>query len=123
MTAREYKSTMSVINSIRSQLAPIHPEGYPFVGVAALASLVLLWLWPSLGWLAVCVFIVWALPNTYQLFARFNPTLPLPAKLGDAPADFLAWRVNAASAMALGSLFAGCILAINRFSPFLYFRF
>jgi D-alanyl-lipoteichoic acid acyltransferase DltB (MBOAT superfamily) len=77
----------------------------------------------SLGWLAVCVFIVWALPNTYQLFARFNPTLPLPAKLGDAPADFLAWRVNAASAMALGSLFAGCILAINRFSPFLYFRF
>jgi phosphatidylserine decarboxylase len=44
---------MSVFNSIRSQLAPIHPEGYPFVGVAALASLVLLWLWPSLGWLAV----------------------------------------------------------------------
>jgi phosphatidylserine decarboxylase len=44
---------MSVLNSIRSQLAPIHPEGYPFVGVAALASLVLLWLWPSLGWLAV----------------------------------------------------------------------
>ena len=44
---------MSVLNSIRSQLAPIHPEGYPFVGVAALATLVLLWLWPSLGWLAV----------------------------------------------------------------------
>jgi len=44
---------MSVLNSIRSQLAPIHPEGYPFVAVAALASLVLLWLWPSLGWLAV----------------------------------------------------------------------
>jgi phosphatidylserine decarboxylase len=44
---------MSVLNSIRSQLAPIHPEGYPFVGVAVLASLVLLWLWPSLGWLAV----------------------------------------------------------------------
>jgi phosphatidylserine decarboxylase len=44
---------MSVLNSIRSQLAPIHPEGYPFVGVAALASLVLLWMWPSLGWLAV----------------------------------------------------------------------
>jgi phosphatidylserine decarboxylase len=44
---------MSVLNSIRSQLAPIHPEGYPFVAVAALASVVLLWLWPSLGWLAV----------------------------------------------------------------------
>ena len=44
---------MSVLNSIRSQLAPIHPEGYPFVGVAVLATVVLLWLWPSLGWLAV----------------------------------------------------------------------
>jgi phosphatidylserine decarboxylase len=43
---------MSVIDSIRKQLAPIHPEGYPFVGGFALASIVLLWLWPPLGWLA-----------------------------------------------------------------------
>ncbi len=42
---------MSVINSIRSQLAPIHPEGYPFIGGFAFASLVLFWLWPPLGWL------------------------------------------------------------------------
>ena len=42
---------MSVINSIRSQLAPIHPEGYPFVGGFAFASIVLFWLWPPLGWL------------------------------------------------------------------------
>ena len=44
---------MSVINSIRSQLAPIHPEGYPFVGGFALVSLILIWLWPPLGWLGV----------------------------------------------------------------------
>jgi phosphatidylserine decarboxylase len=43
---------MSVIDSIRNQLAPIHPEGYPFVGGFALVSIVLLWLWPPLGWLA-----------------------------------------------------------------------
>src|SRR5207253_315931 len=42
---------MSVINSIRSQLAPIHPEGYPFIGGFALASLILFWLFPPLGWL------------------------------------------------------------------------
>jgi phosphatidylserine decarboxylase len=42
---------MSVINSIRSQFSPIHPEGYPFVGGFALVSLVLFWLWPPLGWL------------------------------------------------------------------------
>jgi len=43
---------MSVLDSIRKQLAPIHPEGYPFVGGFAFVSLVLLWLWPPLGWLA-----------------------------------------------------------------------
>jgi phosphatidylserine decarboxylase len=42
---------MSVVNSIRGQLAPIHPEGYPFVGGFALASLILFWLWTPLGWL------------------------------------------------------------------------
>jgi phosphatidylserine decarboxylase len=43
---------MSIVNSIRSQLAPVHPEGYPFIGGLALVSLVLFWLWSPLGWLA-----------------------------------------------------------------------
>ena len=42
---------MSVLKSIRAQLVPLHPEGYPFVGGFALASLVLFWLWSPLGWL------------------------------------------------------------------------
>ncbi|MEA2927733.1 MAG: phosphatidylserine decarboxylase [Hyphomicrobiales bacterium] len=42
---------MSVIGSIRSQLAPIHPEGYPFIGGFALLSLVLFLVWTPLGWL------------------------------------------------------------------------
>jgi phosphatidylserine decarboxylase len=42
---------MSVVSSIRSQLAPIHPEGYPFIGGFALASLFLFWLWSPLGWI------------------------------------------------------------------------
>jgi phosphatidylserine decarboxylase len=43
---------MSIPASIRAQLVPIHPEGYPYVGGAALISLILFWLWPPLGWLA-----------------------------------------------------------------------
>jgi phosphatidylserine decarboxylase len=43
---------MSVIDSIKKQLVPIHPEGYPFVGGFAFVSIVLLWVWPPLGWLA-----------------------------------------------------------------------
>jgi phosphatidylserine decarboxylase len=42
---------MSVIDSIRAQLSPIHPQGYTFIGGFALASLVLFWLWTPLGWL------------------------------------------------------------------------
>jgi phosphatidylserine decarboxylase len=43
---------MSVLASIRSQLAPVHREGMPFIGMFALASLFLFWLWSPLGWLA-----------------------------------------------------------------------
>ena len=43
---------MSVLATIRSQLAPIHREGMPFIGMFALASLFLFWLWSPLGWLA-----------------------------------------------------------------------
>jgi phosphatidylserine decarboxylase len=43
---------MSFIDSIHKQLAPVHPEGYPFVGASAVAALILFWLWTPLGWLA-----------------------------------------------------------------------
>lgn len=44
---------MSIVNSIRSQLAPIHSQGYPFIGGFAFVSLILFWLWTPLGWLGV----------------------------------------------------------------------
>jgi phosphatidylserine decarboxylase len=46
---------MSVINSIRSQLAPIHGEGYPFIGGFALLSLVLFVVWSPLGWIGTAM--------------------------------------------------------------------
>src|SRR4051812_3798907 len=42
---------MSIINSVRSQLAPIHPQGYPFIGGFVLASLILFFVWTPLGWI------------------------------------------------------------------------
>jgi phosphatidylserine decarboxylase len=44
---------MSLAASIRQQLTPIYPEGYPFIGGFALATLVLFWLWPPLGWIGL----------------------------------------------------------------------
>src|ERR1700710_2609749 len=42
---------MSIANSIRAQIPPVPPEGYPFIGGFALASLILVWIWTPLGWI------------------------------------------------------------------------
>ena len=41
---------MSLIDSVRKQIVPIHPEGYPFIAVFAVGALILHWLWAPLGW-------------------------------------------------------------------------
>ena len=37
---------MSVLASIRSQLAPVHREGLPFIGIFAVVTLLAFWVWP-----------------------------------------------------------------------------
>jgi phosphatidylserine decarboxylase len=73
---------MSISDSIRRQIPPIHPEGYPFIGGFALASLVLFWIWSPLGWIATVV-TVWC-----ALFFR-DPVRVTPVREGlvVAPAD------------------------------------
>jgi phosphatidylserine decarboxylase len=44
---------MSLIDSIKKDLAPIHPAGYPFIGLFALAAILLFWLAKPLGWIGV----------------------------------------------------------------------
>lgn len=89
---------MSIIHSIRSQLSPIHPEGYPFVGGFALVSLVLFWLWSPLGWLGT-VATLWC-----AYFFR-DPARVTPVRDGIvvAPADGLVSQVaNAVPPQELG---------------------
>ncbi|TAK49829.1 MAG: phosphatidylserine decarboxylase [Xanthobacteraceae bacterium] len=73
---------MSILNSIRAQVPPIHPEGYPFIGAFALASLILFWIWTPLGWIAT-VLTVWC-----ALFFR-DPRRVTPVRDGlvISPAD------------------------------------
>src|SRR6202040_2947987 len=73
---------MSIVNSIRSQLVPIHREGYPFIGTFALVSLILFLVWAPLGWIGT-VLTIWC-----ALFFR-DPVRVTPVGEGlvVAPAD------------------------------------
>jgi phosphatidylserine decarboxylase len=73
---------MSIIASIRGQLVPVHREGLPFIGMFALVSLILFWLWSPLGWIGT-VMTIWC-----ALFFR-DPDRVTPTREGlvVAPAD------------------------------------
>jgi phosphatidylserine decarboxylase len=73
---------MSNADSVRGQIPPIHPEGYPFIGAFALASLILFWIWSPLGWIG-CLLTLWC-----ALFFR-DPKRVTPQGEGIvvAPAD------------------------------------
>jgi phosphatidylserine decarboxylase len=73
---------MSIVASIRSQIAPVHPEGYPFIGAFVVGSLVLMWLWSPLGWIGF-ILTAWCV-----YFFRDPPRVtPLRDGLVIAPAD------------------------------------
>jgi D-alanyl-lipoteichoic acid acyltransferase DltB (MBOAT superfamily) len=82
---------------------------------------------------ALLFFIVWALPNTQQLVARFSPVfdngspdrardLPLVAKIRSVR-WLVEWRPNVSSAMLVGALAAVACLNLHHVSEFLYFEF
>jgi phosphatidylserine decarboxylase len=78
---------MSIANSIRAQIPPIHPQGYPFIGAFALVSLVLFWLaWTPLGWIGTALTIWCALvaPADGRISMIAQATPPAELGLGDA---------------------------------------
>jgi phosphatidylserine decarboxylase len=80
---------MSVLASIRSQLAPVHREGVPFVGVFAVVTLLAFWLWSPLGWLAA-IATVWC-----AYFFRDPPRVtPIRDGIVVSPADGRVSRVT-----------------------------
>lgn len=79
---------MSVVASIRSQLVPIHREGYPFIAIGAVTTLVLFWLWQPLGWIALL------LTGWCAYFFRDPPRVtPMRDGLVVSPADGTISRV------------------------------
>jgi phosphatidylserine decarboxylase len=73
---------MSVLASIRSQMVPIHREGYPFIGAFAALALVLFFLWSPLGWIG-------AILTAWCAYFFRDPVRVTPSRDGlvVAPAD------------------------------------
>jgi phosphatidylserine decarboxylase len=73
---------MSIVDSIRGQVPSIHPEGYPFIGGFALASLIFFLIWTPLGWIGTLLTVWCAL-----FFRDPKRVTPLREGLVVAPAD------------------------------------
>jgi phosphatidylserine decarboxylase len=82
---------MSVLASVRSQLVPIHREGYPFIIAFVILALILFVIWQPLGWIAAML-AAWC---TY--FFRDPPRVtPVKPGLVVSPADGTVSRVSMA---------------------------
>jgi phosphatidylserine decarboxylase len=73
---------MSVLDSVRRQFAPIHPEGYIFIGAFFVATIALDWLWSPLGWIGA-VLTLWCA----YFFRDPQRVTPLREGLVVSPAD------------------------------------
>jgi phosphatidylserine decarboxylase len=67
---------------LRLILAPIHPDGWKFIAVAAVATLILFFLWPPAGWAALIL-------TLWMAYFFRDPWRVTPTRLGliVSPAD------------------------------------
>ncbi len=73
---------MSVINSIRDALVPIHPKGYPFIATFAAITVVLGFVWDPLFWIGLML-TIWCA----AFFRDPQRVVPVSDDLIVSPAD------------------------------------
>lgn len=73
---------MSILDSVRRQMVPIHKEGYPFIAGFAVLALILSWLWAPLGWIGAII-TVWCI----YFFRDPVRVTPIDDNLVVSPAD------------------------------------
>ncbi|MFE0756222.1 MBOAT family O-acyltransferase [Inquilinus sp. NPDC058860] len=99
--------SLAAAGSVYTGLVGLNGIGAPSLQAAALIALGLA--------------IVWGLPNSQQILARFHPTL---AAVAVVPARGpLLWRLGPAHAVALAAVLVAVVLFANDVSEFIYFQF
>ena len=81
----------NIIDSIKSVFVPIHREGYPFIAIFALVTLLLMWAWAPLGLIAF-VLTVWCV----YFFRDPDRYTPVREGLVISPADGLVVSIKLA---------------------------
>ncbi|MGA8490520.1 MAG: hypothetical protein WB711_08880, partial [Terriglobales bacterium] len=75
---------------------------------------------PAPAGLALRFLIVWALPNSQKIMAKFSPTL---TEVKPDISRWLLWQPNLRWALALGVLLALSLMSLQQTKVFLYFQF
>ncbi|MDP2358586.1 MAG: phosphatidylserine decarboxylase [Beijerinckiaceae bacterium] len=81
---------MTIADSIRRQITPIHPEGYIFIAAFAVATVILFWIWNPLGWIGL-ILTAWCA----YFFRDPIRVTPMDASLIVSPADGVVSSVGA----------------------------
>jgi D-alanyl-lipoteichoic acid acyltransferase DltB (MBOAT superfamily) len=75
------------------------------------------------AWLLLAALIVFAAPNTYEIFRDYGPALVERTPPSECAITRVAWRPSWAWAVGLSLLFVASLLQLVRITPFLYFQF
>ncbi|MDF2120345.1 phosphatidylserine decarboxylase [Roseiarcaceae bacterium H3SJ34-1] len=81
---------MSILDSVKKQITPIHPEGYLFIAGFAVASVILGWIWAPLGWIGA-ILTLWCA----YFFRDPVRVTPVDETLVVSPADGIVCSVGA----------------------------
>ncbi|HUP93813.1 MAG TPA: MBOAT family protein [Burkholderiales bacterium] len=77
----------------------------------------------AVWWVAALLYIVWRMPNTYQIMRRCEPVIMTYAVTPQHVPGALQWRARAPHAVAAAVIFAISVASLNDLSAFLYFQF
>jgi D-alanyl-lipoteichoic acid acyltransferase DltB (MBOAT superfamily) len=109
---------------IIATMAGLHGSGtsfsaFPYLNEIPSVSVFMAHLKTAAAALAVCFFIVWAMPNTQEILGQLpHDQVRLPSLLPQ-----LKWRVSAVWSVCIATLFCITLLLINASTRFLYFQF